>query len=314
MTQRSNDQWLTIVNPNAGTGKCKRDWSKISKILDQHQINYYPVFTNEPQHAIDLVVDFIGKGYRKIITVGGDGTMNEVINGIFKQKHVPTTEITTGMISVGIGNDWVRTFNIPIDYERAIKILKNETTFLQDAGIISFQKNSKKKERYFVNMAGLGFDGLVAQKTNFDKNHGRGNPLLYLKNIFSSLFSYKSVDTLIKIDNHEELKHRVFSIGVGIGRFNGGGMEQVPCAKPDNGVFNMTLIKEMSKWSVLFSLRRLFNGTIGQHKKVVSLAGKKIRIDSNPSILLEADGESLGHSPVELQVVPKSIKVIINHL
>ncbi len=313
MDRKPNDQWLVVVNPNAGIGKCGRDWSKISKLLNQHQINYHPVFTESPMHAVDLVVYHIGKGFRKIITVGGDGTMNEVVNGIFKQKHLPTTDIITGMISVGIGNDWVRTYNIPIDYEKAIKILKNETTFLQDAGIIKYHCASNRVKRYFVNMAGLGFDGLVAQKTNFDKNRGRGNPFIYIKNIFASLFSYKSADVTISVDNNRK-KYRIFSIGIGIGRYNGGGLEQVPSARPDNGVFNITLIKEMSKWSVMISLRRLFNGTIGQHKKVETLAGKHIRIHSKPSILLEADGESIGHSPVELQIVPKSVKVLINHL
>lgn len=314
MEYNSNNQWLVIINPNAGAGKCGRDWGKISHLLDKQQFKYYPVFTKGPQHAIELVVKYIGKGFRKVITVGGDGTMNEVVNGVFKQQNVPTTEITIGMISVGIGNDWVRTFNIPIDYEKSVNILKKESTILQDAGFIKYIKDSKQEERYFVNMAGLGFDGLVAQKTNYDKSRRRGNPLMYLKNLFASLFLYKSADSTIKIDNNKALDFRLFSIGIGIGRFNGGGMEQVPSAKPDNGVFDVTLIKELSKWSVIFSVRRLFNGTIGQHKKVVTLSGKKISIDSNPPILLEADGESLGYSPIDVQIIPKSVKVIINHL
>ncbi len=314
MKLETENQWLVIVNPNAGIGKCRRDWNNISSLLDKHQINYYPVFTKEPLHAIDLVVEYVGKGFKKIIVVGGDGTMNEVINGIFKQKHVPSSLITTGMISVGTGNDWARTFNIPIDYEKAINIIKKETTILQDAGIIKYQNSEKQQTRYFINMAGLGFDGLVAQKTNYDKLRGRGNPLLYLKNIFTSLFTFKSADASIVLDNKNKLNYRIFSIGIGIGKYNGGGMLQVPKARPDNGIFDMTLIKELSRWSVIASLKRLYNGTIGKHKKVEFLSGKSIRIESNPSILLEADGESLGHSPIELKIVPKSVRVIINYL
>ncbi len=314
MDQKFQDQWLVIVNPNAGIGRCKRDWGKISKLLNDNQFDYHPVFTERPMHAIDLVIENIGKGFKKVIVVGGDGTMNEVINGIFKQKHVTSTEIVTGMISVGTGNDWARTFNIPIEYEKAIKTIKNYTTMLQDAGIIKYQNYSEPKERYFINVAGLGFDGLVAQKTNSDKIRGRGNPLLYLTNIFSSLFSYKSAETSIVIDNNHELKYKVFSIGIGIGKYNGGGMLQVPSAKPDNGIFDMTLIKELSKWSVIGNLKRLYNGTIGKHRKVETHKGKHIRIESKPSILLEADGESLGQSPIELEIVPKSVNVIINHL
>lgn len=314
MEQKSNGQWLVIVNPNAGIGKCKRDWIFISKLLEQYQINYYPVFTERPLQAIDLVIEHVGRGFQKIIAVGGDGTMNEVVNGIFNQDHIPTTDITVAMISVGTGNDWARTYHIPLDYEKAVKIIRNENIMIQDAGIITYQNSKQQQKRYFVNMAGLGFDALVAQKTNLDKIRGRGNPLLYLKNIFASLFSFKAASTSITIDDNNKLKHNIFSIGIGLGKYNGGGMMQVPNARPDNGIFDITLIKEMSRWSVVFSLRMLYNGTIGKHKKVETMAGKNIRIESRPSILLEADGESLGHSPIELQIVPKSVKVVFNHL
>ncbi len=310
MAQNPKD-WLVVVNPNAGIGKVSKDWGKISRLLDKHDFAYQAVFTDRPGHAIDLVAENVRAGTRKIIAVGGDGTMNEVANGIFKQKKTATTDITVGMISVGTGNDWVRTYEIPMEYEKAIQVLSKEYTMLQDAGIVSYYNSSHKNKRYFVNMAGLGFDGLVAQKTNADKQQGKGNPLLYIKHLLGSLFSYKSSNTTLVVDG-KELKDLCFSISVGIGQYNGGGMKQAPDAIPNDGLFDLTLIKDLSKWSIVANVRRLYDGTIKQYHKVETVLGKKISVHCKTPILLEADGESLGHSPFTFDIIPRSIKVVVN--
>lgn len=300
-----------VINPNAGIGKVHKDWGKISKLLDDYGLDYHPVFTTGPSHATELVIEHVGIGYRKIVAVGGDGTMNEVVNGIFGQKQIPTTDLTVGMISVGTGNDWVRTYQIPMDYEKAIQVLLRGNTLLQDAGTVSFYNSETKKMRYFINMAGLGFDGLVAQKTNADKMRGKGNPFLYLKHLLGSLFTYKSCQTSIIVDG-KTIQEKIFSVGIGIGQYNGGGMRQAPDALTDDGLFDLTLIKDMSKWSVIANVRRLYDGTIKKYKKVETLVGKSVRIESACPVLLEADGESLGHSPFELNIIPRSVRVIIN--
>ena len=246
-----------------------------------------------------------------MIVVGGDGTMNEAVNGIFNQQDVPSTEITLGMIPVGTGNDWGRTFNIPTDYKNIVRVIKKCDTLVQDAGTVKYLSEDGEKSRFFINMAGLGFDGFVAQKTNYDKDHGKSNPLAYIKNLITSLFSYKASQIKIVVDDYE-VNEKVFSISIGIGQYNGGGMRQAPDALPDDGLFDVTLIKDLSKWSVVASLRKLYNGTIGKHKRVITLMGKVIRIDSDPPVLLETDGESLGSSPFEFQIIPKSIRVIVN--
>lgn len=306
-----NSQWLAVVNPNAGVKKCERDWKKISQLLEKQKINYKAVFTEKRGHAIELTRQLIEQGYRKIISVGGDGTLNEVVNGVFRQKVAETSQITLAVISVGTGNDWVRTFHIPNDYEKSIVLIKKEDTFIQDAGMVSFAHSSGTHSRYFINMAGLGFDGLVAKKTNADKDLGRANPLVYFKNIFASLFTFNSVQTRIVIDD-EESNHKIFSMNVGIGQFNGGGMKQTPNAVPDDGLFDLTLIKDMSKWSVIANVNRLYNGTIGKHKQVEMLQGRQIIIEPKTPVYMEADGESLGQSPFTFTLVPRCLKVVVN--
>lgn len=301
---------MVVVNPNAGIGKVRRDWDKISGLLDKQGFSYQAVFTRGPWHAVELVESHVTQGFRKIIAVGGDGTLNEVVNGIFRQQVVPSTDITVGMISVGTGNDWVRTYDIPMDYEEAILVLKKGKTLLQDAGIVNYFNSSKESTRYFINMAGVGFDGLVASKTNDSKTRGRGNPLLYLKHLIGSLFTYKSCNTRVAV-NGTRLSEKFFTIGVGIGQYNGGGMRQTPDAKTDDGLFDIILIKDLSKWSVIANVRRLYDGTIKKHKRVITHTAKTIHIECDQPVLLEADGESLGHSPFSFDIIPGSVKVVI---
>lgn len=303
--------WLAVVNPNAGVKKCKKDWNKISGMLEKHEIIFHAVFTERRGHAIAITKEYIEKGYRKIISVGGDGTLNEVVNGVFRQKVASTTDITLAVVSVGTGNDWVRTYHIPLDYDKCIALIKKEDTFIQDAGMVNFANGTGTNTRYFINMAGLGFDGLVAKKTNADKDLGKTNPFVYFKHIFTSLFSFKSVPTRIVIDD-TEMNHHIFSMGVGIGQYNGGGMKQTPNAIPDDGLFDLTLIKDMSKWAVIYNVNRLYNGTIGKHKMVEMHQGRHIVIEPKTPVLMEADGESLGQSPFRFTLIPKSLKVVIN--
>jgi diacylglycerol kinase (ATP) len=298
-----------IINPNAGRRRGMRDWTQIAGWLNHFQFNYHSVFTEFPRHAIDLARDHIEKGYTRIIVVGGDGTMNEVVNGVFQQQRFNTTEISLGMITVGTGNDWGRMFSIPKDYKEAIQVLMKNKTFIQDAGMVEYKRNSASENRYFVNIAGLGFDAEVVRKTNRLKDKGKGGPLLYLINIFSSLVNYKFVNALISVDG-TDMENEILSMNVGICKYNGGGMISVPGAIPDDGLFDLTVINRMSRPNILFSLRRLYDGTIHQHPKVDSYTGKSIRVESTDRIMLETDGESLGHTPLEFSIIPKSVKII----
>jgi len=305
------DKWLIIVNPNAGVKKGVRDWPLISRLLNSAGISHLCVLTEHRNHANQLAGEFILEGYRNIAVVGGDGTMNEVVNGIFLQKHVAPAEITLGMIPVGTGNDWCRTFGIPFDYREAIGILKKGKTFLQDVGQISYFRNQDPVQRYFINIAGMGYDALVAKKTNISKEQGRGGPLTYLFFVFSSLFQYKFIEAVIDVDDQQVFKGEMFSMNVGICKYNGGGMMQVPAAVPDDGLFDVTLIKKTSKWMVVRYANKLYDGTLIDLSFISTFRGKSIRIRSVGKIYLEADGESLGHSPFVYEILPRSLKVVV---
>ena len=311
MKNTTKEKYLVIVNPNSGSRKGEKDWLLITKLLVQYGIIFDNVFTEHKNHAIDLSREAVLKGYRKIIVVGGDGTMNEVINGIFLQEVVPTNNIQIGMIPVGTGNDWGRMYGISHDYEKAIQIINENNLFIQDAGKITY-KNIENHTRYFVNMAGMGYDALVAQKTNLMKEQGKGGPFAYLINLFLGLIQYKFNHMMIMIDGEQKYNGKVFSISVGICKYNGGGMMQLPNAIPNNGQFDITLIKKASKFKVITNIKNLYDGSFVKIPEVELFTGKKIEINARPkhSVFLEADGESLGHSPIVFEIIPKSVCLI----
>ena len=306
------DKWLIIVNPNAGSKKGEKDWPKICKQLLAEGFDYDSLFTEHRGHAISLTKDYVGRGYRNLAVVGGDGTLNEVLNGLFLQKSVSLEEITLGMIPVGTGNDWGRTFDIPNDYRKAIDVLKQKKTFMQDVGKVTYYRKDEVQTRYFMNIAGMGYDALVAKKTNILKEKGKGNPLAYFYFVFAGLFQYKFMEGVIEVDNQIVFKGEIFSLNVGICRYNGGGMMQVPFAIPDDGLLDVTLIKKASKFMVIRYARKLYDGSLVNLPMVSTFRGRSIRIRSTEKIYLETDGESLAHSPFTFEIIPRCLKVIIS--
>jgi YegS/Rv2252/BmrU family lipid kinase len=306
------NRWLVIVNPNAGKKKGEKDWPVISQLLTENGFEYIHEFTAHRDHAMILTQEYIIKGFRKIIVVGGDGTLNEVVNGIFKQDKCNTTDVMVGMIMVGTGNDWGRMYNLKEKYPKAIKILKKQRLFVQDAGMVIYQEDSVEKTRYFVNIAGLGYDALVARMTNSVKEKGGGGPLSYLVNLVKGLFRYQHAYLDVEIDGESVYKGRVFSMSVGICKFNGGGMMQLPFAIPDDGLLDVTIFKNVTKMTVIRQIKKLYAGTFTDLPFVQTHRGQTVSVISSTHDRsnLETDGESLGHTPFTFRIIPKSVKII----
>jgi len=232
-----------------------------------------------------------------------------VVNGIFSQDKVSPGQVTIGMIPVGTGNDWGRMFGIPLVYEGAVKVIKERKTMLHDVGIVNYYSGSEQQKRYFLNIAGLGFEALVVKKTNRQKDKGKSNQALYFYNLVSSLLSYKITDAEIFIDGKRN-SASIFSINVGNGRYCGGGMRQTPDALPDDGLLDVTVIREMGRLEVIRSLKLLYDGTILSHPKVDGYRCKNVKVTSDSLLFTEADGESLGHTPAEFSIIPSGINVV----
>jgi YegS/Rv2252/BmrU family lipid kinase len=306
-----NDEqpWFAIVNPNAGKGKGKKDWDRISGLLEKAGLRFFMKFTESKGHAMRLVREAVINGSRKIMTIGGDGTLNEVVNGVFIQNACASQEITLASIPVGTGNDWGRMFGIGTVYVNAVDIIREGRSMLHDIGVADFQDESGQKRRYFINIAGLGFESEVVRKTNYQKDRGHGGKTIYFYNLLTSLLAYRNTPAEIIIDG-ERKSAEIFSINIGNGRYCGGGMRQTPDALPDDGLLDVTVINGMGKLEIIRNLNILYNGKILSHPKVDGYRCKNLKIISEKKIWVEADGESLGHTPAEFSILPASIRII----
>lgn len=304
-------KWFAIVNPVAGSGKGLSDWPLISKLLRDHGIVPEYAFTERQFHGVELAVEAVNKGFRQIIVVGGDGTIHEVINGLFIQRQVAPRDVLLSVIAVGTGNDWIRMFGIPRKYSEAIRAIVQGHSFLQDVGVISYQESSVRQSRYMANVAGVGFDAFVNRKYNHLKQEGKTGKWLYLWSTLKAILRYNSTGVKVYVDDELVVNDLVYSATIGIGKYNGGGMLQTPEAIADDGLFDLTVIRRMNPLKVLYNFKVLFNGRIYRLHSTSLNRGRRIRIESSPEIAVEVDGEALGYSPFEFEVIDRAIRVVV---
>ena len=313
--EETTNKWLVIVNPAASIGKCGKDWPEIKQLLTNEGIEFDALITDHPRHAIELVRSQITeKGYRKIISVGGDGTNNEVINGIFTQQRIPTQEITMGAIPIGTGNDWRRTFGFPEGYQQLVKVIQNGVVFPHDVGKVTYYNNGDTQVRFFLNAAGTGLNEMVCNRTNRLKSQGKGGAVRYMISTASCLFSFKCVHIKLEIDDQEVFNDEILSLSVGNGKYNGGGMKMMPEAVPDDGLFDITVVKKVGMMKFAANIGNIYDGTfVDKLSEVTTYRGKKIRITSIPAhlLLLETEGETLTNSPFDFEILPKAINMMV---
>jgi diacylglycerol kinase family enzyme len=200
-------------------------------------------------------------------------------------------------------------FGIPLVYEGSVQVIREEKTMLHDVGVVDYYKGKEKQKRYFLNIAGMGFESVVVFKTNKQKDKGKSSKAIYLFNLLSSLISYRNTKAEITIDGKTS-SAKIFSVNVGNGRYCGGGMRQTPDAIPDDGLLDITVIKEMGRLEIIRNLNLLYDGTILSHPKVDGYRSNNLKVSSESLLYLEADGESLGHGPAEFSIIPSAIKIV----
>jgi len=305
-----SDDWYLILNPQAGGGKGARSKQKILEVLHHHRLPHILYETTAAGDATKVARDAISNGFRKIIVAGGDGTLNEVAAGIVGQDEVESHEITLGLIPVGTGNDWRRTWNIPESIDSAVKLLVGARTERQDAGRMEFHKNGQKQISYFMNVAGCGFDAEVAFAANRAKEQGHSGVLTYIGKLISTLVSFRTQPVKIWMDG-ESRQVELFAVLIGICKFAGNNMKLVPDANPSDGLFDITLATRISKLKVIANLPKLFNGKFVKLKEVQQYRCKTVKIEATSRALLQADGESVGEVPAEFFIIPSALTVVV---
>jgi diacylglycerol kinase (ATP) len=294
-----------IVNLTAGGGKPHKYLNKVLKYLKESGLIFKVSTTSHQGEAKELAQKAADNGTELIVSVGGDGTVNEIVNGIMKSKNDPPL----GIIPLGWANDFIKSTNIPPDIMEACKILIRGKIKEIDVGIIN-------KKIYFANICGVGFDAEVAQLANQMKSK---HPNLHILSAFVyvfatvkkllSPFSYHNVK--IKFDG-QEIHSNILCIAISNGKFYGGRFKITPEAILDDGLLEVCVIEEMGRFKYLSSIPKVFKGTHESIKGIYFYRAKEVLIQSSEPVLAQVSGEVIeGQKEFTISLLPKSLKLIV---
>ena len=299
--------WQIIHKPNAFLHRSGQFWKDIENKL---QINYCYHVTSTVEEAKELVISLCKKGERHYMIIGGDGTLNIFVNAVM-ESQVNSSEIFAALIPVGTGNDWGRSHGYSRNYLDAIDSLMKGNFMSHDLGLVETIINDKPIDaRYFVNIAGFGFDGAVianTKKTTAKFFHQQ----LYLLNLLKTLIAYKPQPVAFKSDEFAVAKN-IFTIAAGICQYNGNGMRQCPDAIPNDGLLDVVIIEKISIPKVLLHIKNLFDGSHIKKMKEVSVKRTNyLEINTAPYIPGEVEGEMLSAGNYRIRCLPSAIHLLI---
>ena len=296
-----------IVNPAAGASSTRRKWPVISRLLNHIGLPFDFEYTEGVGHAIELARLAASDGYRYLVAVGGDGTVNEVANGILRSTNASTTAL--GIVSTGTGSDFIRSVGISRDYTSACSALTGSRRLSIDVGVVEYQSKGQTLERYFINAAGVGFDAAVVRETErLPKFFGGTIP--YVAGMLRTLISYKNKPVVVRVGDEVE-NYRVLNMAVANGGYFGGGMHIAPDAELCDSLLDVVIIGDMGKLELLKEFPTIYKGTHINHPKVTVKKGSNISIESSEPMLVYADGESLGECPASFRVVPGALSLVV---
>lgn len=302
-----SSKFYLIVNPHSGRGHGFKVQKAVERLLKAAETEFEGAVSEYSGHESLLVKKALEQGFKNFICIGGDGTLNEIINGIFHQSNLHSSMVTIGMIPSGTGNDWCRHHGIPESVEEAFEVIMKGNRMLHDAGKTVFGNG---KTHYFINISGTGFEGFVAEKINRNRHPFLHGKFVYTLNIFRYLFQFKA--PVLKITTEETvMEEEIFSAAVAICKFNGNGLMQAPDAVADDGMFDITLIKNASRFKLLTLLPQLKTGAFISHPLVKTFRTGSIEIKSASGSPVDNDGESTGNLPAAFTILPKAIGMYV---
>jgi YegS/Rv2252/BmrU family lipid kinase len=299
-----------IVNPHAGNGSAGSTWPFIEALAKDRLGPFEAYMTKGPGDAAIFAKNAVAEKTKRLVCVGGDGTLNEVVNGIMMNEESMRSELILGFIPKGSGCDFIRTVSIPQDIEQALDLIASGRTRSIDLGILLL-KSHKNRDccRYFHNIASFGLGGEVAQRVN-RMTKKLGPFISFMWATLISVFLYGTKRIRIIIDGSFEKEVSVWNVVVANGKYHGGGMRVAPDASVCDGLLHVTIIGNLTIPEVFFNLSKLYNGRIYDIDKVITRTCKKVAAISDERVLLEVDGEQPGMLPLVVKIAPGALQVI----
>lgn len=269
---------LIIINPNAGKGLGYRVASQVESMFNRQQWKFDTRFTFGVKHATQIAREAISEGYKTIVAVGGDGTINETANGIMssgKEKNVKL-----GVVSIGTGNDYIKAVGIPSDMEEAVDVVIKGKVRPVDVG--------KVEDTFFINGLGCGFDAQVSEDLyRIKKLKGFA---AYLYAVCKNLFFFNNPLIELTFDK-QVIKHKSLMVSVMIGNYLGGGFKLTPSATIDDGYFDVLNIGHFRLLKRFQHLPKVIKGTHLNLNGVELYRTKEITIATDDDVKVHVDGE-----------------------
>jgi diacylglycerol kinase (ATP) len=302
----SKDKAKVIVNQIASGGKVGRAWPELRDSLTQSGLPFADQLTQYPGHASEIARGALEEGFRHFICYGGDGTVHEVVNGLVVDGRVPP-EVVLSIIPGGTGADFSRILGISRDPLEALKTAGGDQAHAMDLGEIECTRDGKRIRRYFVNVAGLGFDGETSVRVNRMSKRISGT-IPYLTALVLTLFSYSNKDVEVTFDG-QQCCGRFNSVIICNGQYFGGGMWVGPQAAADDGIFDLVILKDLGKLEFLLNVPRVYRGTHLTHPKVESFQAKEVHVEARQRMFIQAEGELVGEAPATFRILPAALNV-----
>lgn len=297
---------LVIVNPASAGGATHRRWPRIRDLLCR-DLDFDVAFSQYPGHALELGRGARARGIGRLVCVGGDGTLHEVVNGAFSgSPEHPMPEIA--IIPSGTGSDLARTLGIPLGIEEACARLVSPRKVTSDLGVVSYKGAGGPALRYFVNAAGLGYDAEVVSRRDGFSRYARGT-IPYLAAIAVTLLGYGNKDVSVTLDGTRD-DRRISFLAVAIGKYFGGGMMIAPDAVLDDGRFDVITVGDVGRLELVYNVPGIYRGAHLRHPKVRVERAGHVQVESEQKVLIQADGELLGLVPAEFQVLPRALTLL----
>lgn len=295
---------LIIVNPTAGRGAAARAIPAVTRMLEEYALSFDLVRTRAPWHAAELAQQAASSGYRVVVAMGGDGTSNEVINGLMEAQGAGKGEAALGVLCVGTGNDFAYGLGIPADLAGGCAVLARGQTRTVDVG-------HARGLRYFGNGIGIGFDAAAnAQASRIARLRGFA---LYLVAVLRTLlFYYRAPLTRIELDNGV-LEQPALMVSIMNGRRMGGGFVMTPNSSPDDGLFDLCIARKMSQLQMLSFIPDFLRGTHVGRRPITMARSRHVEVTVKEGTqIVHADGEtlSLEVDRLELELLPQRLQVV----
>lgn len=301
------DPWLAVVNPASGSSRSGQQWPQVADALTRAAVAFDTVLTAAPGDGSAIARRAVVEGRRRILAVGGDGSVNDVLNGIMSLPRPADDLVTLAPIPLGTGNDWARSLGMPRDPAGIAATIAAEDTFLHDVGLLEFAQDASGRPRrhWFINIAGAGFDSHVIARlpTQIPTRFA------YLRGALSGLVSYRAARFSITADSGTA-EERLLLAFVANGQYCGNRMHVAPHARLDDGRFEVIAIRDVGLLRALFKLGKLYRGELHGDPLVWEAHGARVRIETDTSAAVQADGQVVGQTPVDVTVRPLALRAL----